>query len=189
MLPTSVPAGSRTRFPLRNGVFGIPELAARIAQKLDSPYSKQARRRRREKWFLIIPSLCICVGCGRDGPCLVGPPGARARLRSPGDIRCCNCTAFVCGAQGCSSNRRHSYHRQGRERLESTGGGGRPLENQGVLTEYYFLPDPPNERPGAWGTTPGPVPWRRSFFWWIPLRRRKGGFCSGGDRDILLRRR
>eukprot|EP00661_Eupelagonemidae_sp_cell13_P018913 gene18913-biopygen21998 len=26
----------------------------------------------------------------------------------------------------------------GREHLDSTGGGGCPLENQGVLTEYYF---------------------------------------------------
>eukprot|EP00661_Eupelagonemidae_sp_cell13_P017142 gene17142-biopygen20343 len=35
MLPTSVPAGSRKRFPLRNGVFKIFELACRIAQELD----------------------------------------------------------------------------------------------------------------------------------------------------------
>eukprot|EP00661_Eupelagonemidae_sp_cell13_P010436 gene10436-biopygen13845 len=39
MLPTSVSAGSRTRFPLRNGVFEFSELSGQISQKLASAFA------------------------------------------------------------------------------------------------------------------------------------------------------
>ena len=42
------------------------------------PVQQPARdcgRRRRKKWYFIIFSLRICLGCARRGPCFVGPTG------------------------------------------------------------------------------------------------------------------